>query len=68
LTPTSKPHLDQKKIEQEKKNIAAMKEFIELNDEEGYVAFVKVIKPGISKDELKAAIELFRDLAAKRAY
>ncbi len=37
-----------------------MKNLMDCGDEDGYVALVKVLRPAITRDELVAAIERFR--------
>lgn len=56
-----KKHLDQQKIEAAQKAKQKMRLLLEAGDEDGYVALTKELKPNITPEELRAAIERFRE-------
>ena len=56
-----KKHLDQQKIEAARKAKERRRLLLETGDEEGYVALTKELKPTITPEELRAAIDRFRE-------
>ncbi len=43
-----------------------LKELLDRDDEEGFVACARLLKPNITKEELQRALKLFREYAAVR--
>lgn len=56
-----KKHQDEQALAAKAEARAAIRLLMECGDEEGYVALVKKLKPGIKPDELVAAIQQFRE-------
>jgi hypothetical protein len=54
-------HIDEEKVAAEKRELAHLQRLIELGDEDNFVALIKVLRPGVSKEELKSLISQFRD-------
>ena len=56
-----KQHLDQRKVEVKREAKERMRLLLETGDEEGYIALTKELNPEITREELRAAIERFRE-------
>jgi len=54
-------HIDEEKVNQSIRSKAELRRLIELGSEDEFVAYMKSLRPGISKQELLDAIALFRE-------
>jgi hypothetical protein len=55
-----KKNVDEHALAAKQQASADMRRLLESGDEEGYVALVKALKPGIKPEELVKVIELYR--------
>jgi hypothetical protein len=58
-------HIDQDKVEAKAKARNDLRNLRETGDEEGYVAYIKALRPNVAPEELIRQIELFRELRRK---
>jgi hypothetical protein len=59
--PRSKEHIDQEKIKERREARKDLRTIIECGDEEGFVALIKKLKPGITPAELVSLVQRFRE-------
>jgi hypothetical protein len=61
-----KKHISAEKVAQQSQAKRDLRELMENRDEDGYVRYIKALKPNISSEELVRLIELFREQAEQR--
>ena len=61
-----KKHLDADKIQLKAKAKKDLRDLMDARDETGYVAYIKALKPDLSREELVRLIELFRQQCEER--
>ena len=54
--------IEERKDEARKTARKMLREVLNRGDEEGFIACARLIKPGLTDDELKRLLKLFRDL------
>lgn len=52
-------HIDEKKAEQRKANLSALRQLMDTGDLSGYVALIRELKPGITDAEMEVKVRLF---------
>jgi hypothetical protein len=60
-----KKHIDQDRLLQKKKAKEDLRALLEMRDETGYIAYLKLLNPDVSPEELVRLIELFRQECRK---
>jgi hypothetical protein len=61
-----KKHIDQQKREARKKALTDLQQLIENGDEEGFVDYLKALKPDLTKQELIDFVKQFRDERSRK--
>jgi hypothetical protein len=64
--PGSKDHIDRQKIREKREAKEDLRTLLDCGDEEGYVALLKKLKPGITPAELVSLVQRFREERANR--
>jgi hypothetical protein len=64
--PSSKEHFDREKIREKREAKEDLRTLLECGDEEGYVALLKKLKPGITPAELVSLVRRYREERANR--
>ncbi|HUH63319.1 MAG TPA: hypothetical protein VLZ50_09995 [Terracidiphilus sp.] len=64
--PASKEHIDREKVREKREAKEDLRTLLDCGDEEGFVALLKKLKPGITPAELVSLVGRFRDERANR--
>lgn len=59
--PRSKDHIDQEKIKEKREAKEDLRTMLDCGDEEGFVALVKRLNPGVTPEELVSVVRRFRE-------
>lgn len=62
-----KKHIDQEKVEAREQARKDLQRLLELGDEEGYVKFLKALRPDLKPEELSSLVEGFREERRNRS-